>query len=297
MFNRLKIYFKEMFPIANFLGGLLLAISFLLLLHKFHGKTFHFDKLTILCALSTMFFILLIRLMDEFKDYEDDLVNYPDRPLPSGRVKLEDIRVLYYTVIVILIGLHITVPKLAMAGLVVFIFSLLMLKWFFMEKAIRASLPLALLSHHPIVYLYVGYIYVAYTMIDPGHDINSLLYGVPLAFTYTSWEISRKIRKPEHEDSYTTYSQVWGSKRAPCIAALCHYVTAIGFAHYYYTMKLPLWWTIGYLLGHIIISIPYFQFIKSFKISPNADIKRPLRIYSEYSMLWAKAALIISYFL
>ena len=175
MFNRLKIYFKEMFPIANFLGGLLLAISFLLLLHKFHGKTFHFDKLTILCALSTMFFILLIRLMDEFKDYEDDLVNYPDRPLPSGRVKLEDIRVLYYTVIVILIGLHITVPKLAMAGLVVFIFSLLMLKWFFMEKAIRASLPLALLSHHPIVYLYIGYIYVAYTLIDPDHNINSLL--------------------------------------------------------------------------------------------------------------------------
>ena len=30
--------------------------------------------------------------MDEFKDYEDDLKNYPDRPLPSGRVLKSDLK-------------------------------------------------------------------------------------------------------------------------------------------------------------------------------------------------------------
>ena len=40
--------------------------------------------------------------MDEYKDYEDDLVNYPDRPLPSGRVLFKDLKVLASIVVVLI---------------------------------------------------------------------------------------------------------------------------------------------------------------------------------------------------
>ena len=88
MLKRIKIYFDEMMPIQQASSGLILALAFYMALARANAISLHATTELITAAISLCLFLILIRIMDEYKDYEDDLVNYPDRPLPSGRVLL-----------------------------------------------------------------------------------------------------------------------------------------------------------------------------------------------------------------
>jgi 4-hydroxybenzoate polyprenyltransferase len=296
-FGRLGIYFKEMFPVTAFLAGGILTLCFLLMLHRIEDHRFIYQIPFVVTTIGMMLFILLIRIMDEFKDYPDDLVNYPDRPLPSGRVYLSDLKILYYSVIGLLFAIHLYYPALIPPAAIVFVYSLLMLKWFFVETMMRKSLPLALISHHPIVYIYFLYIFWSYTIVYPDTNFLLFLFAVPLAFLSTSWEISRKIRRPQDEDTYTTYSQVWGRKRATLIATTCNLISIFGVTYYFRSVGSPTWYFALYFLIGSLFLIPYFRFLKSNWVRKGADLKRPLREYNEGLTLWTYALIIAEYFL
>ena len=168
----------------------------------------------IVCGgLSGVLFSYLLRVFDEIKDYHSDVVNFPDRPLVRGGLGVSGAGWLWKLIVVALVLLQ--VPFLGRTVVIAFLFalgySLLSFKWFFMEQEIRASLPLALLTHNPIAYVYQLYLLSFFGL--PFLTVGLLpaavfLFGDTLA--WTAWEIARKIRGVEEEDTYTTYSKIWG---------------------------------------------------------------------------------------
>lgn len=296
MLDRLKIYFKEMFPVSSFFSGALISISSLLMISLLSGEPFKVSYVIICASVSMMFFLLLLRIMDEFKDYPDDLINYPNRPLPSGRVKLSDLKFLYYINILILIFLNIFFPTLWIPSIVVFIYSLLMLKWFFIEEKMRKSLPLALISHHPIVFLYFYYIFEASQGVNHYLEWKSLIYLTPLALTFTNWELSRKIRRPQDEDNYVTYSQLLGHKGAIYACLFVQLLIFLGLEYFFYKINLSLWYMLSVLGIFLILTLPYLKFLNGYKIAKNADLKRPLRAAAENIFIVTQLLIIVTYF-
>src|SRR5690606_27266141 len=93
-----------------------------------------------------------------------------------------------------------------------------MLKWVFMEDKMRKSLPFALATHHPIVFLNVTYLIIATLGASPNIDFTKMFYILPICLIFTNWEIARKIRMPVDETAYTTYSKIWGPRVAVAVA-------------------------------------------------------------------------------
>lgn len=215
MIKRIYIYLSEMFPPLHFVGTYLFTIIIAAAVCSIQGSPdFIKNPYVHMAAFSVVLMSLMVRIMDEFKDYEDDLINFPDRPLPSGRVKKRDLKVLQTIVISTILLLSVYRVDVIIATLCVLAYGLLMYKWFFIEEKMRKSLPLAFLSHNPVILVKFGFICTVLNSQGYVENMTSTLIGLPLMLTMTNWELSRKLRSPEDETDYTTYSKIWGPKNA-----------------------------------------------------------------------------------
>jgi 4-hydroxybenzoate polyprenyltransferase len=297
MLKRIQIYLAEMFPPTHLIPALLLPVSFLFALAVLDRFELRFSLLPFLGSISIVLFILILRVMDEIKDYADDLVNYPDRPLPSGRVLHSDLRVLLGILTGLVFLANIFNQVVGLAALCVFAYSLLMFKWFFIEIRMRNSLPLALISHNPIIYIYLVYIFVVYSQLNPNYQLINLAFALPLGASITQWEIARKIRLPQNESSYTTYSKIWGFKRAIalCLAIQIFSLASLGW---FLCLAQAPWWLIGgFLVSYGLVSIRFIQFM-NIKADPQGlwDKVIPLRRYAEWQGLILQITAVLAYF-
>ena len=88
--------------------------------------------------------------------------------------------------------------------------------WFFSRAKIQKSLPLALITHNP-VQLIVNLYIISFACIKYGIELvsfNNFLILITLYFSGLIWEIGRKVRAPKDETEYTTYSKLFGHKKA-----------------------------------------------------------------------------------
>ena len=96
--------------------------------------------------------------------------------------------------------------------------------WFFQKYKIQKSLPLALVTHNPVQFIMNIYI-ISFTIIKynailpegskiPAVDLINAFACFTLYFPALYWEVSRKIRAPQDETEYVTYSKLFGYKKA-----------------------------------------------------------------------------------
>ena len=95
-------------------------------------------------------------------------------------------------------------------------YGILMSLWFFKKKKISKSLPLALVTHNPVQMVLNLYI-ISFCCIK--YELSpftwtAFLVLMTLYFPALIWEIARKIRAPKDETEYTTYSKLFGHKKA-----------------------------------------------------------------------------------
>src|SRR5262249_49211647 len=94
-------------------------------------------------------------------------------------------------------------------------------KWFFWPR-MSEYLPVAFVTHNPIALLLGAYVVGLFADrfgVDRLHlSVAPLLVG--LWFPLAAWEVSRKIRAPEDETTYRTYSRVLGWRAAAILPAL-----------------------------------------------------------------------------
>lgn len=218
MLGRLHVYFKERYPIIpRLILGLIvfLEIHFIILLNEGVTK-FHIGIQEGVGAFTVFAFLLWLRIADDLKDFETDGVLFPDRPLPSGRVKKKDVVIICIIVQAIAVALNVIFMNNIIFFVILYVYGYLMSKWFFQRAKIQPSLPLALVTHNP-VQMFINLYIISFTVIKydiPAFSITTFMTLWTLYFPALIWEVSRKIKAPKDENDYTTYSKLFGYKKA-----------------------------------------------------------------------------------
>ena len=218
MLKRLHIYLKERYPLlARLILGLIvfLEIHFIILLNE--GVTsFNIGIQEIVGAYTVFAFLLWLRIADDLKDFETDKILFPDRPLARGAVYKKDVMILCVIVQAIAVVLNVIFMNNIIFFCILYAYGYLMSKWFFQRAKIQPSLPLALVTHNP-VQMFVNLYIISFTVIKYGlrpFTITTVMTLWTLYFPALIWEVSRKIKAPKDENDYTTYSKLFGYKKA-----------------------------------------------------------------------------------
>lgn len=216
--KRLHIYFKEMYPILPrlLLGYLVFGeIHFIILLN--HGVTdFQLGIQELVCGFTVFSFLCWLRIADDFKDYELDCRLFKERPLPSGRVTKKDLAVFVSILIAITLLINFIFMNNFIFCLILYTYGSLMAVWFFQKHKIASSLPLALVTHNP-VQLFINVYIISFTVLKyhiTAFDFTNLMACFTLYFPALIWEVSRKIKAPQDETEYVTYSKLFGYKQS-----------------------------------------------------------------------------------
>ncbi len=218
MLIRLNIYFKEMYPLIPrlALGFVVFGEIYFILLLNNSVTEFSLGLQEIIGAFTIFSFLLWLRIADDFKDYEHDKRLFAHRPLASGRVKKSDLKYFVIVLITLTTILNFLFMNNFLFFLLLYIYGSLMAIWFFQKHKIQKSLPLALVTHNPVQLILNIYV-ISFTIIKynlPVFSVFNVLLLFTLYFPALIWEISRKIRAPQQEDEYVTYSKLFGYKKA-----------------------------------------------------------------------------------
>lgn len=222
--SRLWAYVVEMYPLhVNVPYSFMLFFGYYLLLQAVYPpfRPLLITRESILGACTLAMFTLLLRVFDEFKDYEHDVKLFPHRPLPSGRVTKADLKLLGWTLVALMTALNLFLGKGFAGYLILMAYGFLMLRFFFLPDLHRGSLLLTLATHNPVAFFTHVYVFSVFLQ-DHRLDLSGVPAGAWLGIAMFwglifSWETGRKIRSPEEEDDYVTYSRIFGTRRAPLV--------------------------------------------------------------------------------
>ena len=92
----------------------------------------------------------------------------------------------------------------------------LMAIWFFQKHKIQKSLPLALVTHN-LVQMIMNIYIISFAVIKYGirpFTLTNIMAAFTLYFPALIWEVTRKIRAPQDETEYVTYSKLFGYQKA-----------------------------------------------------------------------------------
>ena len=282
MVKRWMSYLQQMFPLHQNLPLSIVAFfATYYMAEAIIGKLNpRFEVNLLLGALTYSLFWLFLRVVDELKDYEIDKRLFRDRPLITGIVTIKDLERLALLIVFLMIVFNVFLAWINILYFIIsLVYSLLMFKFFFYPK-IQKSLILAVISHNPIILILQFYI-LSFIFLKYGYgvfDANIVLMMLMFWLPWLSWEIARKIRAPEQEDEYETYSQIFGIKGA-CTIVIIMSTIVIGLL-WYLTMEFEL--SIIMSLASTVFYLYFIFRIILFLVNPvakNAVLKRAAEIF------------------
>lgn len=183
-------------------------------------------------------FFLHLRVLDEHKDFADDVVTYPDRVLSRGVVTLPLLaRVGFAAVLVqLLLSIWLGVPAL-MAFLGSLLFSLAMFVEFGVGKWLSKHLVLYALTHNPVM---IGLAILV--IVATGAPLSGAHAGF-IAFSCVAmlgFEFGRKIRLPDEEhDGVPSYTSELGQGRARALLTVTHLGSAAALVWLLWSLSVP----------------------------------------------------------
>ena len=270
MFKRLHCYFKEMYPIIPrlILGVIIFSEIYFIILLNYSVTKFNIGISEFIGAFTIFSFLLMLRIADDFKDYELDCKLFPKRPLPSGKVTKKDLKIFVIVLISITTILNLFFMNNFLFFLFLYIYGGLMSVWFFKKDKIQPNLMLALVTHNPVQMIMNIYI-ISFTCIkyslEPFTYI-SILTAFTLYFPALIWEISRKIRAPKDETEYVTYSKLFGYKKTVRFVMLITVIDLITNIILVYNLnKISILVLVLNLIWYIVDSIIFIKNPERFK--------------------------------
>lgn len=201
---------------------------------------------------------ILMRLMDEIKDYQKDLIAHPERPLPRGLLAPQQVRR----------AIQIITGGLLVTGVLLFFFRspesgatlvftvgylFLMYKEFFCPTFINKNAFLYAFSHQliliPMYFLSVGMVFpeMTFTM----RTFWFALTGLGASFAF---EISRKLDPGAHP-ILKTYLTVYG--RTTCVVAIVLALGLLTVSAWQIGVPHLIWPAVGLLL--LLLPLIYFR--------------------------------------
>ena len=265
-FKKWYIYQKERFPVAIFAIYIFCTVFAVFCYSNYSGEISYEEMLKTVqwikepdpyvveyIKLIPMFIVaflqfLMVRISDEFKDYEEDCKYRPYRPVPRELVTLKELKVLFIICAILQLTITFIFNKdaLLLLGLVWICFCFLS-KDFFIKKVIDKHILIGVFLDEilmPVLVLYLAsYIYIG---------VN--IWPILLISYIISWivEVARKIRcKEDEEEGVKTYTAVFGIGKAILILVILETLLMLLQSKVLGTIHLP--WIIGlYLINNII---------------------------------------------
>jgi 4-hydroxybenzoate polyprenyltransferase len=220
MSNRWWIYQRERFPIFAhtpiILAFSLSAVSYSALLRGASALP-GWKPCFVAFACSFLTFLQL-RLADEFKDFEEDSLYRPYRPVPSGLIRLRELAWIWVACISLQFVLAIWLAAhLFYLLAITWIYLGLMSKEFFVGRWLKARPILYMVTHMAIMPL-VDMFTTACDWVPKGYcrPPRGLFWFILASFVNgIVLEVGRKIRSPmDEEKGVETYSFLWGRRNA-----------------------------------------------------------------------------------
>lgn len=222
-------YIHERFPLSQFIPlSFIFGAHASLFIKVFSQSAYNFITIAF-AILALLLFLFRLRLFDEFKDYEHDKKYYPKRPVSRGLISLRSLQPLI--IVVLFLEFLISVAF----GLVSFLFylaallySLLLLKEFFLKQWLRKHFTLYILLHEALAIFLFYYLYAINT-----NNLSFLSSAIVMAhalfltISFFSLEVARKIRPQSLEiaskDTYTAqYGIVGASMLLGCLQIISY---------------------------------------------------------------------------
>jgi len=179
--------------------------------------------------LTALLVFLQLRILDEFKDYQDDARYRPYRPVPRGLVSLRELGRLGAVAGCIQLVASAALGVAPVTWLVlIWAYAWLMREEFFAPRWLRAHAAIYMASHMLIVPLILLYLVSCAGV--PVRDVGLAALGGASYLTFCVFEVGRKIRAPADErEGVDMYSHRWGLRRAVGVW-LCLLAAAAVFA-------------------------------------------------------------------
>ena len=244
------------------LGFIVFGEIYFILLLNYGITDFSLGIQEIVGSLTVFGFLMFLRIADDFKDYETDKRLFPHRAFPSGKVYKRDLN----TVAAIDLGVMTVLNLVFMNNIPFFLFliayGILMSLWFFQKNKISKSLPMALVTHNPVqmvLNLYIiSFCCIKYDLYP--FTLTAFLVLMTLYFPALIWEVSRKIRAPKDETEYTTYSKLFGYKKATMFVLIMTIVDII--TNFILVYKLNMIGFVILLINVIVMTLEFVAFMK-----------------------------------
>lgn len=168
---------------------------------------------------------LMVRIVDEFKDYEEDKKFRPYRPVPRGLITLNELSALLIICLILQVGITILYKGNLVLLLVLWGYFLIMSRGFFIKKFLDKHILIEVLLDEimmPIMVLYLSsFCLNKWGLIVLLFDTR---FPVLILISYViSWivEVARKVRsKDKEETGVKTYTAVFGIPKAMMLLSL-----------------------------------------------------------------------------
>lgn len=218
MLKRLWLYQRERFPLlAMGTLSLLLGSAATMFSALARGADVPQAGAVAAAAASALLVFVQMRVLDEFKDFEDDARYRPYRPVPRGLVTLGELRWVLAAASAGQIAIALAVDtRLLWLLAALWGYLLLMTVEFFARSWLRSHAFAYFASHIPFGGLIALYA-TAFEWLPRAADPHPALALLALAalFDTSMLEIGRKIRSPRDEEAgVVTYSSAWGRTKA-----------------------------------------------------------------------------------
>jgi len=185
--------------------------------------------LTIRTGVVVYLFFLHLRILDEHKDFERDILTYPDRALSRGAVTLAQLRWLGVAALAVELAVAASLGAPAFAAWVAAaVFSLLMYAEFGVGAWLNQHILLYAFTHNPVTALVVLFCILATGAPWRWENLWVIAFSsaVMLAF-----EVARKVRLPEEEHAgVPSYTTELGQGRARRTLGLIYGASAVFLA-------------------------------------------------------------------
>ena len=283
--TRLRAYLRERFPLF---GHVLLIVSyyssnqFLAKALVNPGVPMQYTPRSALGALTLLFFFFHLRVFDEHKDFEEDSRFHPHRVLQRGVITLADLRRLAALAIMgeVLFAFA-AWPQASAAWVIAFVFSVLMLKEFFIKDWLKRHFLVYATSHMLLMPLLSLMIFSFATRGFPWEAPGQFwIYAFVGFFVTFNVEVSRKIRAPQDEiEGLDSYSKIFGTYGAAWIVLALRLIDTTLVSIVGYSIGVSLWFYVAIAVLFLVTLVTFVRFRMNTTTASAKALERNAGIY------------------
>lgn len=286
--SRFFFWASDRFPIFNAIVAFAMAFS-IKGLYRTAGQ-FSWQVEDFLLGLVFLTHLFILRVMDEFKDFESDKIFHPTRAVQKGIITLPELKKLGIAAAIIQFGsigiLAKNFPVVVMVWIFVWVWSFLMMKEFFIKEFLRKKLLLYSALHllvSPFMFL-TGWVY--YASLQGEFDYFKLVLLLILSFsTGLMFEFARKNRSVEEDKKgEISFSLIWGRSRT---AIVIFVVTLLALLMGYLYLEISNANVMIYLPVAVLTLAYSISCMKKFTAEPSEKNHKRARASVELNVVWS----------